>query len=90
MTRVKKWNKKTYIDAEIVVEDWFYAQTPDMSDNIIYPFSPHAKFRIAGHHVKRSTVEEIDTNNLLEKEIKHNEEISKVLNTALKEQVADE
>ena len=90
MTKVKKWNKKTYIDAQIVVEDWFYAQTPDLSDNTIYPFSPHAKFRIASHHVKRSTIEEIDLDNIYEKEAKHNEEISKVLNTALKEQFADE
>ena len=35
---VVKWKKKTYIDAEIIVEDWFYAKTPDMSDNKVFPF----------------------------------------------------
>ena len=88
---VVKWKKKTYIDAEIIVEDWFYAKTPDLSDNKVFPFSPNAKFRINSHNVKRSTVEEIDIyTEQKEKEVKQNEEISKIINTALKEQIADE
>lgn len=88
---VVKWKKKTYIDAEIIVEDWFYAKTPDLSDNKVFPFSPNAKFRINSQNVKRSIVEEIDVyTEQKEKEVKPNEEVSKIINTAFKEQISDE
>jgi hypothetical protein len=88
---VVKWKKKTYIDAEIIVEDWFYAKTPDLSDNKVFPFSPNAKFRINSQNVKRSIVEEIDIyTEQKEKEVKPNEEVSKIINTAFKEQISDE
>ena len=88
---VVKWKKKTYIDAEIIVEDWFYAKTPDLSDNKVFPFSPNAKFRTNSQNVKRSIVEEIDIyTEQKEKEVKPNEEVSKIINTAFKEQISDE
>jgi hypothetical protein len=40
---VKKWKKKTYIEAEILITDWFYAKTPDLSDNEVWPFTKNAE-----------------------------------------------
>lgn len=69
---IKKWKKKTYIEAEILVTDWFYAKTPDLSDNEVWPFTKNAIKTIISQRVKRSTVEEVDT--VLEKE-QENEKI---------------
>lgn len=70
---IKKWKKKTYIEAEILVTDWFYAKTPDLSDSEVWPFTKNAIKTIISQRVKRSTVEEVDT--VLEKE-QENEKIS--------------
>lgn len=70
---VKKWKKKTYIEAEILITDWFYAKTPDLSDNEVWPFTKNAEKKVLNQKVKRSTIEEVDL--VLEEKGKH-EEIS--------------
>lgn len=57
---IKKWKKISYIDAEIIVTDWFYAKTPDLRDESNFPFSQNAKYQTVSQHVVRSTVEEVD------------------------------
>ena len=72
---VKKWKKKTYIEAEILVTDWFYAKTPDLSDSEVWPFTKNAEKKIISKTVKRSTIEEVDL--VLEKELNEtNKEVS--------------
>lgn len=71
---VKKWKKISYIEADIVVEDWFYAKTPDLRDSENYAFSPKAKFKFSSVATKHSTIEQINPNE------DKNEEISKEVN----------
>ncbi len=54
---VKKWKKKTYMNVDILMEDTFYARTPDVSKE--YPPSTKAVFTILEHREKRSTLEEV-------------------------------
>jgi len=54
---VKKWKKKTYMNVDILMEDIFYARTPDVSKE--YPPSTKAVFTILEHREKRSTLEEV-------------------------------
>lgn len=54
---VKKWKKKTYMNVDILMEDTFYARTPDINNE--YPPSTKAVFTIIEHREKRSTLEEV-------------------------------
>lgn len=67
-TEVKKWKKKTYINADILMEDTFYAKTPDLNAN--FPPSNKAVFTVLEKRETRSTLEEIDETN--EKTTKEN------------------
>lgn len=66
---VKKWKKKTYMNVDILMEDIFYARTPDINNE--YPPSTKAVFTIIEHREKRSTLEEVPI------EDEKNEETSK-------------
>lgn len=57
---IKKWKKVAYIDAQIVVTDWFYAKTPDLRDEHNFPFSSKAEYTTVSQNVVRSTIEEVD------------------------------
>ncbi len=57
-TEVKKWKKKTYISADILMEDVFYAKTPNL--NLNFPPSNKAIFTVLEKRETRSTLEEID------------------------------
>tara|TARA_R100001198_G_C5022935_1_gene92563 strand:+ start:150 stop:431 length:282 start_codon:yes stop_codon:yes gene_type:complete len=54
---VKKWKKKTWINADILYEDVFYARTPDTENK--FPPTVNATYKIVGESNQRSTLEEI-------------------------------
>lgn len=54
---VRKWKKKTYMTIDVLLEDEFYARTPDL--NKTYPPSNKAVTTILEKHDTRSTLEEI-------------------------------
>lgn len=72
---VKKWKKISYISANIIVTDWFYAKSPDLRDNVDFPFTGNAEYTTVSQHITRSTVEEVD-----QQMEKHNEEMAKTIN----------
>ena len=57
-TEIKRWKKRTYLNVDILIEDEFYAKTPQMNKD--YPITDKAKHTIIGTNTKRSTIEEID------------------------------
>jgi hypothetical protein len=62
---VKKWKKKTWINADILFEDEFYAKTPDL--NKTFPPSIKATYTVIGQNSTRSTLEELLIDNKNEK-----------------------
>lgn len=54
---VKKWKKKTYMNVDVLLEDTFYAKTPDLDRD--FPPSNKALFTIIERKEERSTLEEI-------------------------------
>ena len=62
---VKKWKKKTWINADILFEDEFYAKTPDL--NKTFPPSIKATYTVIGQNSTRSTLEELPIYNKNEK-----------------------
>ena len=70
---IKHWKKKTWQNVDVLIEDEFYAKTPDLSDKK-FPVTDKAKHKIIGVNTVRSTVEEIDP----EMEKMLNEKASKI------------
>ena len=93
VNEVRKWKKKTYIESEILVTDWFYAKTPDLREDEVYAFTKNKKVTIISQRVARSTIEEVDlvleeeAQKLIEKE-KH-EKILEKDNSILKVEEAE-
>jgi|TARA_R100000750_G_C2341429_1_gene94361 hypothetical protein len=56
---IKHWKKKIWKNIDILIEDEFYAKTPDLSDKV-FPITAKAKHEIIEVNSVRSTVEEID------------------------------
>lgn len=54
---VKRWKKKTWINADILFEDEFYARTPDTDKS--FPPSVNATYTVIAQNTTRSTLEEI-------------------------------
>jgi len=54
---VKKWKKKTWINADILFEDEFYARTPDLNKS--FPPSVNATYTVVAQNTTRSTLEEL-------------------------------
>ncbi len=54
---VKKWLKKTWINADILYEDVFYAKTPDTERS--FPPTVNASYTVVAHNETRSTLEEL-------------------------------
>ena len=67
---VKKWKKKTWINADILHEDIFYARTPDLERN--FPPTVNSTFKIIGESSKRSTLEELPLDPLPEEKVPNN------------------
>lgn len=82
---VKKWKKKTWINADILYEDVFYARTPDTENQ--FPPTVNATYKIVGESNQRSTLEEIPLDpipeNPTEKEENKNEEATKTTTTVV-------
>lgn len=80
---VKKWKKKTWINADILYEDVFYARTPDTENK--FPPTVNATYKVIGESTSRSTLEEIPLDpapeNPTEKEENKNEEVIKTTTT---------
>jgi hypothetical protein len=85
MSVVKKWKKKTWINADILYEDVFYARTPDTENQ--FPPTVNATYKIVGESNQRSTLEEIPLDptpeNPTEKEENKNEETTKTTTTVV-------
>ena len=79
-TEIKRWKKRIYLNVDILIEDEFYAKTPQMNKD--YPITDKAKHTIIGTNNKRSTIEEVDEE--MEKII--NEKISKKDTPVVKEE----
>ena len=82
---VKKWKKKTWINADILYEDVFYARTPDTENK--FPPTVNATYKVIGESTSRSTLEEIPLDptpeNPTEKEENKNEEVIKTTTTVV-------
>lgn len=70
MSVVKKWKKKTWINADILYEDVFYARTPDTENK--FPPTINATYKIVGESTSRSTLEELPIEPLPEEKVKEN------------------
>ena len=70
MSVVKKWRKKTWINADILYEDVFYARTPDTEKK--FPPTINATYKIIGESTLRSTLEELPLEPLPEEKAKEN------------------
>ena len=70
MSVVKKWKKKTWINADILYEDVFYARTPDTENK--FPPTINATYKIVGESTLRSTLEELPLEPLPEEKAKEN------------------
>ena len=57
---IKHWKKKIWKNIDILIEDEFYAKTPDLSDKV-FPITAKATHKIIGTNTVRSTVEEVNT-----------------------------
>lgn len=67
---VKKWKKKTWINADILYEDVFYARTPDTENK--FPPTVNATYKVIGESTSRSTLEEIPLDPLPEEKVPNN------------------
>jgi hypothetical protein len=54
---VKRWKKKTWKNIDVLMEDTFYARTPDLIRS--FPPTSNAKYEVIGENEMRSTLEEI-------------------------------
>ena len=54
---VKRWKKKTWKNIDVLMEDTFYARTPDLIRS--FPPTSNAKYEVVGENEVRSTLEEI-------------------------------
>ena len=70
MSVVKKWRKKTWINADILYEDVFYARTPDTEKK--FPPTINATYKVIGESTSRSTLEELPIEPLPEEKVKEN------------------
>tara|TARA_B100001094_G_C17614134_1_gene522683 strand:+ start:12 stop:326 length:315 start_codon:yes stop_codon:yes gene_type:complete len=70
MSAVKKWKKKTWINADILYEDVFYARTPDTENK--FPPTINATYKIIGESTSRSTLEELPIEPLPEEKTQKN------------------
>ena len=70
MSVVKKWKKKTWINADILYEDVFYARTPDTENK--FPPTINATYKVIGESTSRSTLEELPIEPLPEEKVKEN------------------
>jgi hypothetical protein len=57
MSTVKRWKKKTYMSVDVLLEDEFYAKTPDLDRS--FPPSSKAKWTVLEQKDTRSTLEEL-------------------------------
>tara|TARA_R100001443_G_scaffold82281_2_gene89239 strand:- start:1714 stop:1962 length:249 start_codon:yes stop_codon:yes gene_type:complete len=57
MSSVKRWKKKTYMSVDVLLEDEFYAKTPDLDKT--FPPSNKAKWTVIEQKDTRSTLEEL-------------------------------
>lgn len=57
MSSVKRWKKKTYMTVDVLLEDEFYAKTPDLDKT--FPPSNKAKWTVVEQKDTRSTLEEL-------------------------------
>ena len=57
MSTVKRWKKKTYMTVDVLLEDEFYAKTPDLDRS--FPPSNKAKWTVIEQKDTRSTLEEL-------------------------------
>lgn len=80
---VKRWKKKTWKNIDVLLEDVFYARTPDLGQS--FPPTPNAKYEIISENEVRSTVEEIPLEPLPEPKEK-NEETTKENTTVVTHQ----
>lgn len=63
---VKKWKKKTWINADILFEDEFYARTPDLDKS--FPPSVNATYTVIAQNTTRSTLEELPIEEIKDEE----------------------
>lgn len=80
---VKRWKKKTWKNVDILMEDVFYARSPDLGK--YFPPSTEAKMEVIAENDVRSTVEEIPLDPLPEPK-ETNEKTIKENNTVAVEQ----
>ena len=71
MSVVRRWKKKTYMTVEVLLEDEFYAKTPDL--DTYFPPSNKANWTVIEQKESRSTLEELP----IEEEKPKNEETTK-------------
>jgi len=71
---VKRWKKKTWKNVDVLLEDTFYARTPDLGKD--FAPTPNAKYEVISENEVRSTVEEIPLEPLPEPK-ENNEETTK-------------
>ena len=72
---VKRWKKKTWKNVDVLLEDVFYARTPDLGQD--FPPTANAKYEVISENEVRSTVEEIPLDPLPETKETKNEETIK-------------
>jgi hypothetical protein len=60
LQKIRHWKVLTYLTVEILIEDKFYAKTPELGDIRTFPPSSHSKFKIMHTLKERNTIEEID------------------------------
>lgn len=72
LQKIRHWKVLTYLTVEILIEDKFYAKTPELGDIRTFPPSSKSKFKILHTLKERSTIEEIPD----EKPIEENNTVS--------------
>jgi hypothetical protein len=72
LQKIRHWKVLTYLTVEILIEDKFYAKTPELGDIRSFPPSSLSKFKILHILKERNTIEEID-----EESLKENTELPK-------------
>ena len=72
LQKIRHWKVLTYLTVEILIEDKFYAKTPELGDIRTFPPSSNSKFKILHTLKERNTIEEIN-----EEPIKENTEFLK-------------
>jgi hypothetical protein len=59
LQKIRHWKILTYLTVEILIEDKFYAKTPELGDIRSFPPSSLSKFKILHILKERNTIEEI-------------------------------